>query len=130
MQERGGEVAAGVTLGNDQIGTGPCGRAKHRFVGGVVPFRGDAHAETETSERQRTLLEPREGGGAPLALAPGETAATCDVSLEMERLGNRLEQHELGIEGTRELPRLLERGQRPGRRILDGHEDASDAPHA
>ena len=78
----------------------------------------------------RTRLEPRDGGGARLALAPGETAGTCDVSLEIERLAKRVEQHELRIERTRELPRLLERGQRPGRRILDGHEDASDAPHA
>jgi len=52
-----------------------------------------------------------------------------DLSFEIERRGDRLAQHERGIERAGELCRLGQRRQHFCRGDLDGDEDASDAAH-
>jgi len=74
-------------------------------------------------------LEPRSVRFSGIALDLPESSPGQQVAAEIERGGERLEQHELGVERPGELRRLAERRQGTRCRVLDRDQDAADAAH-
>jgi hypothetical protein len=69
----------------------------------------------------RQVIEHPPGGIADQQPFPNPPRrASAPITTTALSVSAAAEQHALGIERTRKLPRLLERGQRLGRRILDG----------
>src|SRR6516162_5454625 len=129
VQERCGNMTAGMPLGNDQIRIHAGRRAHYGFIGRIVPLGRDVYPDAESPEPSRLALESRETGLLLAALDVRETADPGELIFERQRRVDRLKQHELGSERTGELRRLAEGRRSVTRPVLDGNQDASDAAH-
>ena len=100
---------ARVLPGDDEIGAQPVRRAHHGLVRRIVPLGRHADAYTVPSHPLREPLEPCQVGFPRAALDVADAAQTREVTFEIERGVDRLEQHEGGIERAGELRCLAER---------------------
>src|SRR6516162_6454865 len=106
VQERCGNMTAGMPLGNDEIRTHPACCAHYGFISRIVPLGRDLNPDAESPQPSRLAFEPRETRLPFAALDVRDTAAPGEVIFERQRGVDRLEQYELGGERAGELRRL------------------------